>query len=413
MDTESVRETMRAVVWEGNPFEMAVRDVPKPRIQMPEDAIVRVTSAAICGTDLHTYRGLLGSSQPPWTQGHEAVGVVVEVGSATETFKIGDRVIVPCCPDIGHFATELTRQPANSCHGLGKDFGNLGGCQAEYVRVPFADDSLVRISNNPANDLDYLFLSDVFATGWQCLDFSGFQTGEKVAVFGAGAVGLLCAYSALIRGASKVYVIDHVKSRLDKAASIGANPIDFAAYGKGGAAAQILELEPEGVQRACDCVGYECVNADLKLQPDYVISEAVKVAAVGGGIGVVGVYLKLPVSEGTPNADTIPANINFPISTFFLKNLSMRSGTADILGLIPTLLQLVKSGRAKPDFVVTSEVGIEEAPRAYRRFDQKLENKVVFRFLWEGGESAEDSSASQSSAASSPSHWNKVLANRT
>ncbi|RYP12275.1 hypothetical protein DL767_011354 [Monosporascus sp. MG133] len=413
MDTKSAQETMRAVVWEGKPFEMAVRDVPKPRIQMPEDAIVRVTSAAICGTDLHTYHGLLGSSKAPWTQGHEAVGVVVEVGSATEAFKIGDRVIVAAVPDDGHLATEPTLLPMYIGYGLGKDFGNLGGCQAEYVRVPFADDSLVRIPNNPANDLDYLFLSDVFATGWQCLDFSGFQPGDKVAVFGAGAVGLLCAHSAIVRGASKVYVIDHVKSRLDKAASIGATPIDFTAYGKGGAAAQVLELEPEGVQRVCDCVGYECVNADLKLQPDYVISEAVKMASTGGGIGIVGVYLDLPASQGTPNADTIPANISFPISTFFLKNLSMRGGVADILGLTPTLLQLVNSGRAKPGFVVTSEVGIEEAPRAYRRFDQKLENKVVFRFLWEGGESTGDASASQPSAASSPSQWNIVLANET
>ncbi|RYO85043.1 hypothetical protein DL766_007925 [Monosporascus sp. MC13-8B] len=402
MDTKPVRETMRAVVWEGNPFEMAVRDVPKPRIQMPEDAIVRVTSAAICGSDLHTYHGLLGSTQVPWTQGHEAMGVVVEVGSATEAFKIGDRVIVSAVPDDGHFATEPTLLPMFQGYGLGKDFGNLGGCQAEY-----------RIPNNPANDLDYLFLSDVFATGWQCLDFSGFQAGDKVAVFGAGAVGLLCAHSALLRGASKVYVIDHVKSRLDKAASIGATPIDFAAYGKGGAAAQVLELEPEGVQRACDCVGYQCVNANLELEPSYVISEAVKMSSAGGGIGVVGVYLKLPASQGTPNADAIPANISFPISTFFSKNLSMRSGVADIPGLIPTLLQLVRSGKAKPGFVVTSEVGIEQAPRAYRRFDQKLENKVVFRFPWEDGESTGDASASQPCAASSPSQWNRVLANKT
>lgn len=143
MDTKSARETMRAVVWEGKPFEMATRDVPKPRIQMPEDAIIRVTSAAICGTDLHTYHGVLGSRQVPWIQGHEAIGVVVEVGSATETFKIGDRVIILCFPDSGHFVTEPTLLSIYAGYGLGKDFGNLGGCQAEYVRVPFADDSLV------------------------------------------------------------------------------------------------------------------------------------------------------------------------------------------------------------------------------------------------------------------------------
>ncbi|KAI1771121.1 putative alcohol dehydrogenase [Hypoxylon cercidicola] len=379
---------MRAVVWEGKPYEMAVKSVPKARIQMPEDAIVRVTTAAICGSDLHTYHGLLGSREPPWVQGHEAIGVVVEVGLATETFKVGDRVIVMCIPDSGHFVTEPEPLPGMyTGFGFGKDFGNLPGCQAEYVRVPFADDSLVKIPNNPSNDLDYLFLSDVFATGWQCVDFSGFKAGDKVAVFGAGAVGLLCAYSAILRGASKVYVIDHVRSRLDKAASIGATPIDFTAHGKGGAAAQVLELEPEGVQRVCDCIGYECLNADLELQENYVITEAVNMAAIGGGIGIVGVYIQVPVSKGTPRADLVAPAITFPIASFFSKNLSMKGGLVDVLGLNPTILQLVNSGRAKPGFVVTSEVGIEEAPHAYRRFDKKLEEKVVIRFPWESSES--------------------------
>ena len=135
---------MRAVVWEGKPYEMAVRSVPKPRIEMPEDAIVRVTTAAICGSDLHTYHGVLGSDDPPWVQGHEAIGVIVEVGQATETFKIGDRVIVICIPDPGHFVAEPVPLPGMyTVYGFGGQFGGLAGCQAEYVRVPFADDSLV------------------------------------------------------------------------------------------------------------------------------------------------------------------------------------------------------------------------------------------------------------------------------
>lgn len=134
---------MKAVVWEGKPFEMAVRDVPKARIEMPEDAIVRVTTSAICGSDLHTYHGVLGSSEVPWIQGHEAIGVVVEVGSATETFEVGDRVSVAAFADDGHFATEPSLQPSFTSFGFGKEFGVAGGCQAEYVRVPFADDSLV------------------------------------------------------------------------------------------------------------------------------------------------------------------------------------------------------------------------------------------------------------------------------
>lgn len=189
-------------------------------------------------------------------------------------------------------------------------------------------------------------------------------------------------------------MIDHVKSRLDKAASIGAIPVDFTAEGKGGAASQILELEPNGIQRVCDCVGYECLNASLELQENYVISEAAAMASNGGGIGFVGIYTSLPVSEGTPKADSIPANISFPISTLWTKGLSMKGGPADMLSVNPALLQLINSGRAKPGFVVTSEIGIEDAPQAYRLFDQKQETKVVIRFPWESSEPIGSSSAS-------------------
>lgn len=250
------------------------------------------------------------------------------------------------------------------------------------MRVPFADDSLVHISNNLADDLQYLFLSDVFATGWAALDFSGFQSGDSVAVFGAGPVGLLCAYSAILRGASKVFVVDYVKSRLEKAASIGAIPIDFTEDGKG-AAALILEKDAEGVVRSCDCYGYECVNADLKLQPDYIMQEAIKVTAVGGGIGVVGLYADVPPSEGAPRAGEISGKIVMDLPTMFNKSLSLKIGPAPILELNQRLLQLVQNGRAKPSFIVSSEVGIDDAPLAYRKFDQKLEAKVVIRFPWE------------------------------
>lgn len=270
---------------------------------------------------------------------------------------------------------------------------------AEYVRIPFADDSLVHIANNSADDLEYLFLSDIFPTGWAALDFSGFQPGDSVAVFGAGPVGLLCAYSAILRGASKVFAVDHVKSRLDKAASIGAIPIDFTEDGKG-AAALILEKDPEGVVRSCDCYGYECVNAELKPQPNYIMQEAIKVTAVGGGIGAVGVYSDLPTSEGTPRAGEISGKIVMDLSTMFNKSLSFKIGPAPILELNPRLLQLVQNGRAKPSFIVSSEVGIEDAPLAYRRFDQKLETKVVFRFPWEW-ESEEQSSGSSSQSETS------------
>ncbi|KAK7926528.1 alcohol dehydrogenase-like domain-containing protein [Apiospora marii] len=381
------RGTMRAVLFEGKPFEMVVRDVPKPKIQMPEDAIIRVTASAICGTDLHTYHGQLGSSEVPWIMGHEAVGVVVEVGSGTEFFQVGDRVVIACIPDDGHLASQPTVVPSLTCLGLGKDFGDVDGTQAEYVRVPYADDSLIKIeTQNSHDDLNYLFLFDILVTGWQCLDFAGFQAGDAVAVFGGGPVGLLCAHSALLRGASKVFVVDHVPARLAKARSIGAVPIDFTKEDgdkKLGAADQILALHPEGVMRCCDCVGYESLNPELKPQPDYVTKEMVKVASVGGGIGVVGVWGKIPASKGAPNADSLPSTVDFPVADFWFKGLSYKGGAADIVGLSPKILQLVETGRAQPDFIISSEVGIEDVPEAYSRFDKKLETKVVIRLPWE------------------------------
>lgn len=125
----TAKETMRAVVWEGKPFEVAVRDVPRPTIKLPEDAIIRVTTAAICGSDLHVYHGVLGSATPPWSLGHEAVGVVVAVGSATEQFQVGDRVLIPGAPDLGYYAVDKTVETSLPYYGQGPDFGDLGGCQ--------------------------------------------------------------------------------------------------------------------------------------------------------------------------------------------------------------------------------------------------------------------------------------------
>ncbi|KAL9593163.1 MAG: hypothetical protein Q9219_007655 [cf. Caloplaca sp. 3 TL-2023] len=371
-------KTMKAVFWEGKPFEVAVHDIPKARVINETDAVVRITSAAICGSDLHTYHGISGSSQVPWPLGHEAIGIVAKTGSRVKDVKVGDRVIVADLPAKGYFEEEPTIAPNFFTYGFGKDFGNLGGCQvAEYVRVPFADESLAQIPKGIA-DKEYLFIGDVWATGWTGLDFAGFQPGDRVAVFGAGPVGLLCAYSALLRGAAKVYCIDHVEARLRVAKSIGAIPINLTQGG--GPAAQILKLEPNGVQRVCDCVGYENVNQDLRPQQNFIISEGIKIASVDGGIGLIGVYLAQPNTKGTPRGSIISPDITFPISGFWTKGLTMKGGAVDPKVVTPQLIELVKSGRARPGFIVSQEIPIEEAPAGYERFDKHLETKVVIRF---------------------------------
>ncbi|KAL5420066.1 hypothetical protein PMIN06_011647 [Paraphaeosphaeria minitans] len=373
------QDTMRAVVWEGKPFHMTVKDVCRPRLVEKEDVIVRITTSAICGTDLHIYHGILGSNKPGWVMGHEAVGIVVEKGKDVKHLKIGDRVIVPDSPDDGVLNIE-PRVPPFNFYGAGDDFGYDGGCQAEYVRVPEADNSCIPIPEGQFSDVDFLFLSDIFATGWTGLDFSGFQPGDTVAVFGAGPVGLLCAYSALLRGASKVYSIDYVEARLEKAASIGAIPINFTNHP---ASEQLSLLEPSGVIRCVDCCGFECVNADLKLQQNFIIEEASKITAAGGGFGIPGVYMAQASTPGAPLAGKVNPDITFPISTFWTKSVRIQGGAVDPKLVAPMLVELVKSGRAKPGFIVSAEVGIEGAPRMYERFDKHLETKVIIRFPWE------------------------------
>ncbi|KAF2656109.1 alcohol dehydrogenase [Lophiostoma macrostomum CBS 122681] len=377
--TNNSKATMRSVVWEGKPYHVAIHDIPKPTIKNEEDAIVRITSAAICGSDLHTYRGFLGSANPPWNMGHEALGVVESIGEAVQSVKVGDYVVVPAIPNDGKL-TLLPSGPLAEIFGFGPDVGTSDGCQAEYVRCPFADDSLIPIPKpkNASQEHDYLFLSDIWPTGWTGLDFSGFQAGDSVAVWGAGPVGLLCAYSAFLRGATKVYVVDHLQNRLDKGKAIGAIPINFTHTN---AAEQILKLEPNGVNRCIDCVGEECLNSNLKPQQNAVINDMVRAVRTGGGLGIIGVYSAQSPAPGRPLAAEIKPTLEFPMTEFWSKNLSMGSGTVDPPPqLTESLLQLIQSGRVRPSFVVSSILELDEAPRGYERFEKGLETKVVFKF---------------------------------
>jgi threonine dehydrogenase-like Zn-dependent dehydrogenase len=250
---------------------------------------------------------------------------------------------------------------------------------AEFVRVPTADKSLIILGEEfeHIEDQDLVVLTDIFPTAWVGLTWSGFQAGDTVAIFGAGPVGLLAAYSAIIRGASRVYSIDHVEERLEAAASIGAIPINFT---KGEPSAQILAREPNGVQRAVDCVGEECINGRLKHDQSFVITQAVKCTSVGGGIGVVGVHFAQPTSKGVERGNTISPTMTFPMTLFWEKNLTMRAGTVDSKLFVEPMLELLKSGRARPGFVFSSTIGIDDAPTAYRRFSDKLETKVLIKF---------------------------------
>lgn len=254
--------------------------------------------------------------------------------------------------------------------------------KAEYARVRFADSNLIPIplthqTTNITIEQDYLTISDIFATGWASLDFSGFETGDTVAVFGAGPVGLLAAYSAVLRGASKVYVVDHVQARLDRAASIGAIPINFATSDP---VAQILASEPNGVTRSVDCVGIEALNSTLEHEPNIILNQMVNLTQVGGGIGQVGVYMAQPDSPGSPLGSTFSPIAAFPLSDFFGKRLKFQAGPVDPKEYAPMLVQLISSGKASPHFVASASISIEDVPAYYAPFDAHDEIKVFIHF---------------------------------
>ncbi|KAL4914951.1 GroES-like protein [Aspergillus aurantiobrunneus] len=350
--------TMRAVAQFGQAFNVSVIDQPVPTILNATDVVVRLNASAICGSDLHYYRTSTGSEEQPFLYGHEGIGHVVEVGDSIQFLSVGDYVVIPDNFDNGHFTLEQdTYIPDNSASGM----------QAEYTRVPFGDNSLIPVpindSTNTSTLIDYLFVSDIFATGWSGVTWSGFEAGDSIAVFGAGPVGLLAAYSAILRGASRVYSVDRVQSRLDLAASIGAIPINF---NESDPVEQILAQEPGGVRRGVEAVGYEAVNASGVVDPDVTLRQLIDVTARQGGIGVVGLF-----SEGVGHIDYGQA---------YGKSVSVNGGIVLPLQVAGEIVPLIRSGEARPSFIVSSVIGIEEAPEYFGRFNRTEETKVVIEF---------------------------------
>ena len=220
----------------------------------------------------------------------------------------------------------------------------------------------VNASTSESTLIDYLFVSDIFSTAWSGVTFSGFEQGDSVAVFGAGSVGLLAAYSAILRGASRVYSIDQVQSRLDLATSIGAIPINFA---ESDPVEQILAQEPGGVMRSVEAVGYEAENATGQIDSSITLRQALNVTALRGGIGIVGLF-----SEGLND---------FDIGQAFEKSIAVNGGVVLPLQVASELVPLVRSDKAKPSFIISSIINIEEAPEYYARFSGREETKVVIR----------------------------------
>lgn len=376
---------MRAVVYK-NPFEVAVEEVPDPRIEHPNDVIVRVDTTAICGSDLHMYEGRT-AAQPGLVFGHENLGTVEEVGSGVVTVTVGDRVVMPfnvaCgfCKNCvsGHTAFCLTVNPgfAGGAYGY-VAMGPYQGGQAEHLRVPFADFNCLKLPPGAERDADFVMLADIFPTGYHGCELAGVSPGETVAVYGAGPVGLMAAYSALLRGAARVLVVDEVPERLQKAEEIGAIPVDFK---QGDPAEQIKDrLGGEGADKGIDAVGYQAHARETdREEPAVVLNSLVDAVRATGMLGVPGLYV--PADPGGVDLEASQGKLRLAIGRLFEKGLRMGTGQCNVKRYNRQLRDLIIAGRARPSFVVSHELPLDQAAVAYQKFDKRIEGytKVLLK----------------------------------
>jgi glutathione-independent formaldehyde dehydrogenase len=395
---------MKAVSYQGV-RQMQVSDHPKPKIKSPSDAILRVTTSGICGSDLHMYDGRT-PLDPGTVVGHEIMGVIEEVGDAVESIQKGDRVVLPfnisCgyCFNChrGHTESCLTMNAAQPHAAYGyAGMGPYQGGQAEFVLVPHADFNCLKLPGKSGDEWedDFLLLSDVFPTAFHATELANVSAGKTVAVFGAGPVGLLSAYCSVLKGASEIYVVDSIAERLAKAEELGAVAIDMR---EGDPVEQIFALRKKnrgiqnglrpgedkmkGVDCAIDAVGYQARNDDNpdREKPTQVLENCVKVVNPTGSIGVIGVYMA--PDPGAKGENAKKGIFSFPIADFFDKGISMGSGQAPVKRYNEYLRDLIVNGIAKPGKIVSHRIQIEEAPDAYEKFDQRIDGytKVLIRF---------------------------------
>ncbi|MFF3560884.1 glutathione-independent formaldehyde dehydrogenase [Streptomyces sp. NPDC002574] len=374
---------MKAVVYKA-PFEVAVEEVEKPRIQHPNDVLVRVTSTAICGSDLHMYEGRT-AAEAGIVFGHENMGIIEELGQGVTSLKKGDRVVMPfnvacgfcknCSAGFTGFCLTVNPGFAGGAYGY-VAMGPWPGGQADYLRVPYADFNCLKLPPGTEHETDFVLLADIFPTGYHGNELADVRPGESVAVYGGGPVGLMSAYSALIRGASKVFVVDRVTERLQKAEEIGAIPINFA---EGNPVEQIKEhTKGTGTDKGIDAVGYQAqAKSQDREEPAAVLNSLIDTVRATGALGVPGLYV--PSDPGGPDEQAKSGRLLVAIGRLFEKALRVGTGQCNVKQYNRQLRDLIIEGRAKPSFVVSHELPLSDAPSAYEKFDKRIEGytKVV------------------------------------
>jgi len=386
---------MRAVTWQGKQ-NVSVDEVPDPRIEKASDAIIKVTSTNICGSDLHLYEVLAAFMRPGDILGHEAMGVVEEVGSDVGDLRVGDRVVIPfqiscgacrMCDDKLYTQCETTQVRSQgtgaALFGFSKLYGSIPGGQAEYLRVPQAQFTHIKVPDD-APDSRYVFLSDVLPTAWQAVEYAAIPEGGSVAVLGLGPIGDMSARIAAHRGA-RVIGVDRVPERLDRAAKRGATTIDLDAIDDVAEAIRD-QTDGRGADAVIDAVGMEAHGSPVNSMaqrligflPDAIAEPVIQKAGVdrlaavytaidavrrGGTISLIGVY------GGA--ADPIP------MMTLFDKQIQLRMGQANVKRWVPEILPFL--GDDDPlgvDSFATHRLPLDDAPHAYDIFQRKADGAV-------------------------------------
>ncbi|MBC7896246.1 MAG: glutathione-dependent formaldehyde dehydrogenase [Cytophagaceae bacterium] len=389
---------MKAVCFSGRQ-KVTVDSVPEPTLIVPTDAIVRVSSTAICGSDLHLYNGYNPTMKEGDILGHEFMGEVVEVGSEVKRLRVGDRVVVPfnigcgscyfcnrdewsACENSNPNAADLaavTGYPGAGLFGYSHLYGGYAGGQAEYVRVPFADVGPLVIEED-VTDEQVLFLGDILSTGYMAAENCNIRPGGTVAIWGAGPVGLMSALCAKLFGAAQVINIDRVPERLDLAAR-GAGSMTINYEENDDVVEALKELTGgRGPDAVIDAVGmeahgtglegfYDRAKHALRLQTDRptALREAIQACRPGGTVSIPGVYSGM--------------SDKFPIGIAFGKGLTFKMGQTHTHKYMAHLLRHIVRGDIDPSFIVTHRLSLDEAPHAYEEFNDKQDGciKVVMK----------------------------------
>lgn len=394
---------MRAAVWQGR-RDVQVESVPDPTINVPTDAIVRVTSSGLCGSDLHLYEVLAPFMTPGDILGHEPMGVVEAVGSAVTNLAVGDRVVVPFNISCGHCfmcdrglqsQCETTQVRDQGCgaalFGYTKLYGQVPGGQAELLRVPHADYGPIKVPEGPSDDR-FLYLSDVLPTAWQAVQYADVPDGGTLVVLGLGPIGEMACRIALHLGVEQVIGVDLVRERLDRAERDGIDVIDLDAFDK---TSEIVDLvrsrtDGRGPDSVIDAVGMEAhgspaakaAHALTALLPNALAAKLMTTAGVdrlaamhlaldlvrrGGTVSLIGVYGGM--------ADPMP------MMSMFDKQIQLRMGQANVRNWVDDILPLlVDDDPLGVDSFATHHLPLEDAPEAYKMFQEKADGaiKVVF-----------------------------------